>query len=171
MNHHKQWLYSWMTWCRTWYLRKNKHSPATNSIKVPREKESPAANSIKLSFPFLTRQGGCKVSMHVANINPNNFWYWHIIINVFLCTPSIFICWCCIFYALFLTTTESLPVFGGYPYIFTNARRNPVMSGIENKEGGRHCFLNALLQCMSINDIRYTDLQRNNVNHIMPEGK
>ena len=71
----------------------------------------------------------------------------------------------------FFTTTERLPVFGGFPCIFTHAGSNPIMSGIENKEGGRHCYLNALWQYMSINDILYTDLQRHNVNHKMPEGK
>ena len=46
-----------------------------------------------------------------------------------------------------------------------------IMSGIENKEGGRHCYLNLLLQCMSINDILFEDLQRHNMNHIIPDGK
>ena len=71
----------------------------------------------------------------------------------------------------FFTCTVRPPISGSFPFIFTHASRDTVMSGIENKEGGRHCYLNALLQCMSINDILYQDLQTHNVNHIMLEGK
>ena len=40
------------------------------------------------------------------------------------------------------------------------------MSGIENTDGAQHCYFNSLLQCMSVNQTLYQDLEHHNVNHI-----
>ena len=40
------------------------------------------------------------------------------------------------------------------------------MSGIQNIDGGQHCYLNALLQCFSLNDVLFAALEKHNVTHI-----
>ena len=40
------------------------------------------------------------------------------------------------------------------------------MSGIQNIEGGQHCYVNALLQCFSLNDVLFTALEKHNIGHI-----
>ena len=48
---------------------------------------------------------------------------------------------------------------------------SPNMSGIENTDGGQHCYYNALLQCLSINETLFSESERHNLNHIVNEGK
>ena len=48
---------------------------------------------------------------------------------------------------------------------------SPNMSGIENNDGTQYCYYNALLQCLSINQMLFSELEHHNVNHIMNEGK
>ena len=45
------------------------------------------------------------------------------------------------------------------------------MSGIENTDGSQHCYYNALLQCLSINETLFSELEHHNLNHIVNEGK
>ena len=47
----------------------------------------------------------------------------------------------------------------------------PNMMGIENNDGAQHCYYNALLQYLSINEMLLSELEHHNVNHIMNEGK
>ena len=44
------------------------------------------------------------------------------------------------------------------------------MSGIENVNEAQHCYFNALLMCMTINETLLQDLQHDNVNHISNIG-
>ena len=44
------------------------------------------------------------------------------------------------------------------------------MSGIENSQGSQHCYFNSLLQCLSINQTLFEELERHNINHITHEG-
>ena len=46
---------------------------------------------------------------------------------------------------------------------------SPTMSGIEN--GGQHSYLNALLQCMSVNNTLITALTIHSRNHVEDIGK
>ena len=46
---------------------------------------------------------------------------------------------------------------------------SPTMSGIENS--GQHCYLNALLQCMSVNNTLIAALTVNSRNHVEDIGK
>ena len=45
------------------------------------------------------------------------------------------------------------------------------MTGIENTQGSQHCYFNALLQCFSVNQTLFEELERHNVNHIIDQGK
>ena len=45
------------------------------------------------------------------------------------------------------------------------------MTGIENTQGSQHCYFNALLQCLSVNQTLFEELERHNVNHIIDQGK
>ena len=45
------------------------------------------------------------------------------------------------------------------------------MSGIENTDGSQHCYYNALLQCLSINETLFSELEHHNLNHIVNKGK
>ena len=46
-----------------------------------------------------------------------------------------------------------------------------IMTGIENTQGSQHCYFNALLQCFSVNQTLFKELERHNVNHIIDQGK
>ena len=45
------------------------------------------------------------------------------------------------------------------------------MTGIENTQGSQHCYFNMLLQCFSVNQTLFEELERHNVNHIIDQGK
>ena len=46
-----------------------------------------------------------------------------------------------------------------------------IMTGIGNTQGSQHCYFNALLQCFSVNQTLFEELERHNVNHIIDQGK
>ena len=48
---------------------------------------------------------------------------------------------------------------------------SPNMSGIENNDSGQHSYYNALLQCLLINQMLFSELEHHNLNHIVNEGK
>ena len=45
------------------------------------------------------------------------------------------------------------------------------MTGIKNTQGSQHCYFNVLLQCFSVNQTLFKELERHNVNHIIDQGK
>ena len=91
-----------------------------------------------------------------------------VVVNIFFLALTILLCECCTVYVLFFHLLIHCQVLVVFPVL---SLMLAIMSGIKNKDGGRHCYLNSLLQCMSINDILYGDIQRHNVNHITPIGK
>ena len=68
---------------------------------------------------------------------------------------------CTIFLCLFIRT-----IFRGFPSLSLVSRLHRKMSGIENTDGAQHCYFNALLQRLSVNQTLYQDLERHNLNHI-----
>ena len=68
---------------------------------------------------------------------------------------------CAIFLCLFICAN-----FHGFPSLLLVCQLHRKMSGIENMDGAQHCYFNALLQCMSVNQTLYQDLEWHNVNHI-----
>ena len=65
--------------------------------------------------------------------------------------------------ALIVRQLHGFPVLSSFP--------GKTMSGIQNIDGGQHCYANSILQCLSVNQILYTDLQKHNINHVVNVGK
>ena len=60
---------------------------------------------------------------------------------------------------------RGFPVLSPFPGIWEK------MLGIQNIDGGQHCYANSILQCLSVNQILYADLQKHNINHVVNIGK
>ena len=46
-----------------------------------------------------------------------------------------------------------------------------IMMGIKNTQGSQHCYFNVLLQCFSVNQTLFEELEWHNVNQIIDQGK